>query len=101
VDAEDAARLTDYSDRYRPGARRFDVGQRSNFTLVPLAIAALRQLGEWGVGNISGFGHAPTFTAPLAGRPAPDTASTMGRSISGHGSRAARQVWRRFQEAIP
>jgi selenocysteine lyase/cysteine desulfurase len=53
VDAEDAARLTDYSDRYRPGARRFDVGQRSNFTLVPMAIAALRQLREWGVGNIA------------------------------------------------
>jgi selenocysteine lyase/cysteine desulfurase len=53
VGAEDAGRLTDYSDQYRPGARRFDVGQRSNFTLVPMAIAALRQLLEWGVENIA------------------------------------------------
>jgi hypothetical protein len=68
VDAEDAARLADYSDRYRPGARRFDVGQRSNFTLVPMAIAALRQLGEWGVGNISGFGMPPPL--PPRWRPA-------------------------------
>jgi selenocysteine lyase/cysteine desulfurase len=51
--AEDAARLTDYSDEYRPGARRFDVGQRTNFTLTPMAIAALRQVLEWGVENIA------------------------------------------------
>jgi selenocysteine lyase/cysteine desulfurase len=51
--AEDATRLTDYSDQYRPGARRFDVGQRTNFTLIPMAIAALRQLLEWGVENIA------------------------------------------------
>jgi selenocysteine lyase/cysteine desulfurase len=59
--AEDGAHLTDYSDRYRPGARRFDVGQRSNFTLVPMAIAALRQLLEWGVDNIAAS-LAPTTT---------------------------------------
>jgi selenocysteine lyase/cysteine desulfurase len=29
------------------GARRFDVGERSNFTLAPMAEAALRQLVEW------------------------------------------------------
>jgi selenocysteine lyase/cysteine desulfurase len=51
--AEDFARLTDYSDEYRPGARRFDVGQRTNFTLTPMAIAALRQLLEWGVAEIA------------------------------------------------
>jgi selenocysteine lyase/cysteine desulfurase len=51
--AEDFARLTDFSDEYRPGARRFDVGQRTNFTLTPMAIAALGQLLEWGVENIA------------------------------------------------
>jgi selenocysteine lyase/cysteine desulfurase len=51
--AEDFAGLTDFSDDYRPGARRFDVGQRTNFTLTPMAIAALRQLLEWGVENIA------------------------------------------------
>jgi selenocysteine lyase/cysteine desulfurase len=51
--SEDAARLTDYSDEYRPGARRFDVGQRTNLTLTPMAIAALRQILEWGVDDIS------------------------------------------------
>ena len=51
--AEDFAALTSYSDEYRPGARRFDVGQRTNFTLTPMAVAALGQLLDWGVENIA------------------------------------------------
>lgn len=51
--AEDFAGLTGYSDQYRPGARRFDVGQRTNFMLTPMAIAALGQLLDWGVENIA------------------------------------------------
>jgi selenocysteine lyase/cysteine desulfurase len=38
---------------YRAGARRFDVGQRSNFVLLPMATAALEQLLEWGVERIA------------------------------------------------
>jgi selenocysteine lyase/cysteine desulfurase len=51
--SEDFARLVDYRDEYQPGARRFDVGQRTNFTLTPMAIAALTQLLDWGVPQIS------------------------------------------------
>ena len=51
--AEDFAALTDYTGEYSPGARRFDVGQRTNFVLTPMAGAALRQLLDWGVENIS------------------------------------------------
>ncbi|MDY7231847.1 aminotransferase class V-fold PLP-dependent enzyme [Hyalangium rubrum] len=50
--SEDFARLIDYRDEFQPGARRFDVGERSNFMLVPMATAALRQLQAWGVGSI-------------------------------------------------
>ena len=50
--AEDFARLVDYQDEFEPGARRFDVGERSNFALVPAAEAGLRQILEWGVENI-------------------------------------------------
>ena len=46
-DAEDFAGLVDYRDVYQDGARRFDVGERSNFTLTPMAIAALEQLLAW------------------------------------------------------
>jgi selenocysteine lyase/cysteine desulfurase len=51
--AEDFTGLTDFTDDYRPGARRFDVGQRTNFILTPMAIAALSQLLDWGVENIA------------------------------------------------
>jgi selenocysteine lyase/cysteine desulfurase len=52
--SEDFAQLVEYTDAYGPGARRYDVGERSNFVLLPMAIAALGQILAWGVGNISG-----------------------------------------------
>lgn len=51
--SEDFARLTDYRDEYQPGARRFDVGQRTSFTLIPMAVAAVEQLLEWQVERIA------------------------------------------------
>jgi len=50
--SEDFARLVDYRDSYQPGARRFDVGQRTSFMLTPMAIAALTQILDWGVETI-------------------------------------------------
>jgi selenocysteine lyase/cysteine desulfurase len=50
--ADDFARLVDYTDELQPGARRFDVGARTNFMLVPMAIAALEQILEWSVPRI-------------------------------------------------
>ncbi len=52
--AEDFSRLVDYTDRLAAGARRYDVGERSNFVLVPMAIAALDQIVSWGVSDIAG-----------------------------------------------
>lgn len=51
--ARDFSGLIRYTDGYEPGARRFDVGERSNFALLPAAIAALQQLLAWGVKEIS------------------------------------------------
>lgn len=50
--AEDFAALVDYTDAYLPGAQRFDVGQRTNFGLVPMATAAVEQLASWGVADV-------------------------------------------------
>jgi selenocysteine lyase/cysteine desulfurase len=50
--SSDFARLVDYQDEFEPGARRFDVGERSNFALVPAAQSAIRQILEWGVDNV-------------------------------------------------
>ncbi len=51
--ADDFAGLVDYHDEYAPGARRFDVGERSSFQLVPMATAALEQILAWGIDEVA------------------------------------------------
>jgi selenocysteine lyase/cysteine desulfurase len=51
--SEDFGALVDYQDRYQPGARRFDVGQRTHFETTPMATAALRQLLAWQVPRVA------------------------------------------------
>jgi selenocysteine lyase/cysteine desulfurase len=51
--SEDFSLLVDYQDAFQPGARRYDVGERSNFVLLPMANEALRQILVWGVENVS------------------------------------------------
>ncbi len=50
--SEDFSGLVEYVDEYKPGARRFDVGEFPSFTNVQMAIAALTQILDWGVENI-------------------------------------------------
>ena len=47
--SEDFSQLVRYRDDFQVGARRFDVGERANFALLPALIAALEQLLEWDV----------------------------------------------------
>jgi selenocysteine lyase/cysteine desulfurase len=51
--SQDFSGLVAYQDAFQPGARRYDVGERSNFALLPMASEALRQLLDWGVENVS------------------------------------------------
>jgi selenocysteine lyase/cysteine desulfurase len=51
--SEDFSRLVEYTDEFRPGARRFDMGEFPQFVLVPMAIAALKQILAWGVSQIA------------------------------------------------
>lgn len=51
-DSENFAGLVNYKDEFQPGARRYDMGQRANFQLMPIAEAALNQLLDWGIENI-------------------------------------------------
>ncbi len=53
--SDDFRNLVDYVEDYRPAAARYDVGGRSNFTLVPMATAALDQLLEWGPAAIEDY----------------------------------------------
>jgi selenocysteine lyase/cysteine desulfurase len=51
--SEDFSRLVGYQDAFQPGARRYDVGERSNFVLLPMASEALRQILDWGIENVA------------------------------------------------
>lgn len=51
--SENFAGLVDYEHEYQPGARRFDMGERANFQLIPMAVKALEQLRDWGIANIA------------------------------------------------
>jgi len=45
--SEDFSKLVHYRDGFRPGARRFDVGEPSNFALMPMVSEAIRQIQRW------------------------------------------------------
>jgi selenocysteine lyase/cysteine desulfurase len=51
--AHDFRSLSDYEEGFASGARRFDMGERANFALLPVAGAAIGQLLDWGVDNIA------------------------------------------------
>jgi selenocysteine lyase/cysteine desulfurase len=50
--SNDFARIVDYCDDFQPGARRYDMGQFTQFVLAPMAAAALQQILDWGVAYI-------------------------------------------------
>lgn len=53
ANARDFSSLILYTEDYDAGARRFDMGERSNFALLPAAVRAMKQLLEWKVEQIS------------------------------------------------
>lgn len=53
--SENFGGLVHYRDEYQPGAVRYDMGERANFTLLPMAIAALEQLLEWQPARIQAY----------------------------------------------
>ena len=57
-DSENFAGLVDYVDDYQPGALRFDVGQRSNFALIPALSASLDLVLEWRPERVSAYCRA-------------------------------------------
>jgi selenocysteine lyase/cysteine desulfurase len=76
--SEDFARLVEYRDEYRQSARRFDAGEFPQFVLVPMAIAALRQILAWKVVRI---GQALSFlTERVAGLAVENGYSVLPRS---------------------
>lgn len=50
--SEDLAGLVNYQTEFQPGARRFDVGERSNFALMPAVQSSLELIAGWTVPRI-------------------------------------------------
>ncbi len=68
LDSEKFTSLVDYESRYQPAARRFSVGEQSNFILAPMALKAIGQINRWGVENIQEYCKAITEPAIAAMR---------------------------------
>ena len=62
VGSEDFRRVAEYRDDYRPGAARYDVGERSDFIAIPMQLAAIRRILEWKPERIEAY--CGTISAP-------------------------------------
>jgi selenocysteine lyase/cysteine desulfurase len=94
-DSEDFAGLINYKEEFQGGARRFDVGERSNFALMPVAESSLKLISGWTV---------PRIQATLSLRT--DAIAERARAEFGIGSvpahrRAGHYLGLRFDGGIP
>ena len=94
-DSENFAGLVNYSGEFQAGARRFDVGERSNFALMPVAQASLKLLSEWTVPRI--FQTLQLRTAAIAERAYGEFGIS---SVPAH-RRAGHYLGLRFSGGIP
>ena len=94
ADSDDFAALLDYRDEFQPGARKFDVGERSNFALMPMAVAALGQILEWEVSEIAARLSGMTETISQRGE-------AMGLSVAPSELRAGHLIGLRCSEGLP
>lgn len=63
ANANDFSRLTEYTNEYKPGAARYDVGEHSNFILTPMLIKSIEQISAWEVPAIQDY--CGQLVAPL------------------------------------
>lgn len=55
LNSEDFASLINYQTHYQTGALRYEVGEHSNFILVPMLLKAVQQLNNWGVARVQEY----------------------------------------------
>lgn len=94
ANARDFSSLILYTEDYDAGARRFDMGERANFALLPAAVRAMKQLQEWRVAEISETAGA--LTRRLA-----EAAADLGFSAPPEPLRAPHYLSLRRPAAIP
>jgi selenocysteine lyase/cysteine desulfurase len=94
ANARDFSSLILYTESYDNGARRFDMGERSNFALLPAAVRAMKQLLEWKVAQVS-------ETAGALNRRLAEAAAEMGFYAPDEPLRAPHYLALRRKTAIP
>ena len=94
ANARDFSSLILYTEDYDEGARRFDMGERSNFALLPAAVRAMKQLLEWEVAQIS-------ETAGALNRQLASAAAEFGFSSPPDHLRAPHYLCLRKKDGIP
>lgn len=87
--SDDFTRLVDYTEAYKPGARRFDAGEFASFIHIPMATAALAQITAWGISSIRGT--LSGLTDAIASR-----AQELGLTVPPGESRAGHMIGIRF-----
>lgn len=90
-ESEDFSGLVNYQDHYQTGVLRYEVGEHSNFILVPMLIAALKQILQWGPANIQ------QYCGELV-NPCLEKVQALGGIIEGAAWRGNHLIGLRFQE---
>jgi selenocysteine lyase/cysteine desulfurase len=83
ANSRDFSSIVNYTEELNPGARRYDVGEVSNFGLVPASLAALEQTLDWGVESIYSTIH-PWIDALASGAERLDLGVPDAEHRSGH-----------------
>ena len=94
ANSEDFSSLILYTKEYAAGARRFDMGERSNFALLPAAVRAMQQLLEWKIPQVS-------ETIGSLNRQLASAAAELGFSAPDEPLRAPHYLALRRKELIP
>jgi selenocysteine lyase/cysteine desulfurase len=94
ANSRDFSSLILYDDEYHSGARRFDMGERSNFALLPAAMRAIQQILEWKVAQIS-------ETCGAMNRRLAASAAELGFNAPAEPLRASHYLCLRRKAAIP
>ncbi len=63
LQSENFSELINYQNEYREKALRYEVGEHSNFILVPMLYQAIKQLVRWGPQNIQDYAYELTKEA--------------------------------------
>lgn len=91
--SEDFGGLVNYTEEYQTGALKYEVGEHSNFILVPMLLEAIRQINKWTPQEIQ------VYTQQLCAEPV-DKLIEAGYQIDPHDRRASHLFGVRFGDKM-